>query len=116
MEFIDDMIEKLTMIKQFHETIHETYGTFADIPGLSKYKVSDRGYVQNKKSFKLLYPKVSKDGHIEHLLSDNWGVRRRYPLRFLVAGTFIPSEGRLLNVEHIDGDKTNNEVTNLRRV
>ena len=116
MEFIDGIIERLTRMKQFHETNHATYGTFVDIPGLSKYNVSDRGFVQNKKSFKLLYPKVSKDGHIEHLLSDNWGVRRRYPLRFLVADTFIPNEGCLLNVEHIDGDKTNNEVTNLRRV
>lgn len=103
MEFIDGMLEKLL-------------GTFAEIPGLSKYKVSDHGFVQNKKSFKLLYPKAMKDGHEYYLLSDDFGIRSRYPTRFLVADTFIPNEGRLENVEHIDGDKTNNEVTNLRRV
>ncbi len=102
-------------MKQFHETVHRTYGTFPNIPGLSRYKVSDRAYVLNKKSLKLRYLKVMKDGHIEYLLSDDFGVRRRYPLRFLVADTFIPNEGRVLNVRHIDGDKTNNEVTNLRR-
>ena len=116
MEFIDGIIERLTRMKQFHEIIHGTFGTFADIPGLSKYNVSDRGFVQNKKSFKLLYPKAMKDGHEYYLLSDDFGIRSRYPIRFLVADTFIPNEGRLLNVEHIDGDKTNNEVTNLRRV
>jgi hypothetical protein len=103
MEFIDGMLEKLM-------------GTFAEIPGLSKYKVSDHGFVQNKKSFKLLYPKAMKDGHEYYLLSDDFGIRRQYPIRFLVAETFIPNEGGLSNVEHIDGDKTNNEVTNLRRV
>lgn len=116
MEFIDDMIERLTRMKQFHEMIHGTYGTFADIPGLSKYNISDRGYVKNNKTLKLLYPKIMKDGHEYYLLSDDFGIRRQYPIRFLVADTFIPNEGGLLNVEHIDGDKTNNEVTNLRRV
>ena len=116
MEVIDYVIKELAIMKQFNESFLDKFGTFANIPGLSKYIVSDRGYVQNKKTLKLLYPKVMKDGHIEHLLSDNWGVRQRYPLRFLVADTFIPNKGRLLNVEHIDGDKTNNEVTNLRRV
>lgn len=116
MELIDDMIEQLTRLKQFHGTIQETYGTFADIPGLSKYKVSDRGYVQNKKTLKLLYPKVKKDGHLEYLLSDDFGIRRRFPIRFIVADTFMPNEDNLVNVEHIDGDKTNNDVTNLRRI
>ena len=116
MDDIDCVVKELTRMTHFHETIHETYGTFADIPGLSKYKVSDRAYVLNKKSLKLLYPKVMKDGHEYYLLSDDLGIRRQYPTRFLVADTFIPNEGRLENVEHIDGDKTNNEVTNLTRV
>ena len=116
MEILDFVIQELAIMKQFNESFLDKFGTFADIPGLSKYKVSDRGYVQNKKTLKLLYPKVMKDGHIEHLLSDDCGIRSRNPIRFLVADSFIPNEGRLSNVEHIDGDKTNNEVTNLRRV
>ena len=121
MDDIDYVIKELTIMKQFNETFLDEmfldkFGTFEHIPGLSKYKVSDRAYVLNKKSLKLLYPKVMKDGHEYYLLSDDFGIRSRYPIRFLVADTFIPNEGRLENVEHIDGDKTNNEVTNLRRV
>jgi hypothetical protein len=121
MEYIDYIIKELTIMKQFNETFLDEmfldkFGTFEHIPGLSKYKISDRGYVQNKKTLKLLFPREKKDGHAYYLLSDDFGIRSRYPIRFLVADTFIPNEGRLLNVEHIDGDKTNNEVTNLRRV
>ena len=116
MEIIDYMIEELRLMKEFHEIIRETFGTFADIPGLSKYNISDRGYVKNNKTLKLLYPKTMKDGHEYYLLSDDFGVRRRYQIRFLVADTFIPNEGGLSNVEHIDGDKSNNEIINLRRV
>ncbi len=116
MDDIDYGIKELTRMTHFHETFYETYGTFAHIPGLSKYKVSDRAFVLNKKTIKLLYPRAKKDGHVYYLLSDDFGIRRQYPTRFLVADTFIPNEGRLSNVEHIDGDKTNNEVTNLRRV
>jgi hypothetical protein len=115
---IDYVTQELTRMKQFNETLLHNFpdkcGTFENTPGLSKYKVSDRGFVLNKKSLKLLYPR-EKDGHTEYLLSD-FGVRRRHPIRFLVADTFMPNEGRLENVEHIDGDKTNHEVTNLRRV
>ncbi len=116
MEILDFVIQELAIMKQFNESLLDKLGTFANIPGLSKYKISDRGYVQNKKTLHLLYPRDKKDGHVDYLLSDDFGVRRRYQIRFLVADTFIPNEGGLSNVEHIDGDKTNNEVTNLRRV
>ncbi len=117
MDILDFVVQELAIMKQFHETyLLDKFGTFENIPGLSKYEVSDHGFVLNKKTVKLLFPREKKDGHIEYLLTDDFGVRRRYPIRFLVADTFIPNEGRLLNVEHIDGDKTNNEVTNLRRV
>ncbi len=120
MEDIDYVIQELTRMKQFNETFLDNFldkcGTFENISGLSKYKVSDRGFVLNKKTLKLLFPREKKDGHVYYLLSDDCGIRSRYPIRFLVADSFIPNEGRLSNVEHIDGDKTNNEVTNLRRV
>lgn len=87
---------------------------FKDLPGYEGlYKIGDRGTVLSKKlwwqpraeSFSHKgYPKIalSKDGR-----------SRTYPIHRLVASTFIPNPENKPQVNHKDGNKKNNAVSNL---
>ena len=97
-----------------------------DIPGYEdSYQVSDLGnvrskdrYVQNhsKKQFWASQPikkKHNKTGYVQVSLR---GIDKKTRLRKvhrLVALTFLPTDDTSLDVDHIDGNKDNNNVHNL---
>ena len=55
---------------------------------------------------------IAKTGYMQVKLSKN-GVEKKPLVHRLVALTFLPNPLQLPQVNHIDGDKTNNNVTNL---
>ena len=82
-----------------------------EIEGFENYIICTDGTVHNKKGHNIsrwkdnvgyLQVKLSKEG--------KWYYRR---VHRLVAEAFIPNPNNLKQVNHIDGDKTNNEVSNL---
>lgn len=77
------------------------------------YSVSERGDVRNDKTGRILKPYLGTAGYYQVMLG-----RKTSPLYVhrIVAGAFIPNESNLPQVDHIDGDKTNNCVENLRWV
>ena len=78
-----------------------------------KYEVSDFGRVRNMiKGFILKQTKHS-DGYLMVSLNNTDGQNKPYIHR-LVARAFIPNPDNLPTVDHIDRDKTNNAVYNLR--
>ena len=115
-QIMDDTIDLLSNIKHSLNDFLEQCGTFDNSEGYSKYLVSDLGFVLNKKTHTLLHFKVMRDGHEKVMITDDIGKRSWYPVRLLVAKTFLPNDNNLNDVEHIDGDMTNNEVSNLRWV
>lgn len=75
------------------------------------YEVSSEGQVRNSKTQRVLKGGKHTDGYLQVPLYPNY---KTFKIHRLVADAFLePAEGE---VDHIDRDKTNNTVTNLRWV
>ena len=73
------------------------------------YQVSNIG---NVKRIKLLKPYIDRKGYYFVNLSKN-GKVKCYRVHQLVAKAFIPNQNNYIEINHIDGIKTNNCVSNL---
>jgi len=115
-EIVNEAINLLQNMRHDLHNFVNTYGTFQSLDGFSRYLISDMGYILKKSNNTLLFFKVMKDGHEKVLIKDDTGTQKWFPVYMLVARTFIPNPDNLYNVEHIDGNKANNQVSNLRWV
>lgn len=82
-----------------------------DYEGL--YMVSTFGRVKNCKTGRILKLCVNNCGYLQVCLSKNSNLKS-YLVHRLVAESFIPNQGNLPTVDHINRDKTDNRVENLR--
>lgn len=76
------------------------------------YLVYEDGRVQNRNTGRFLKPEVTKNGYRRVTLCSK-GKTTRYLLHRLVAMRFLPNPDSLACVNHLDGDKANNKVSNL---
>lgn len=81
------------------------------IDGKPNYSVSDNGDVRNDNTGRILKPHRGTSGYYQVMLG-----RKTSPLYVhrLVAQAFIENKDNLPQVDHINGDKTDNRVENLR--
>jgi hypothetical protein len=86
-----------------------------DILGFDgKYQVSSLGNVRNSKTMYQLNPSKTNSGYYEVKLYDqNKNKSIHFRVHRLVAATFIDNPECKRTVNHIDGDKSNNAVSNL---
>lgn len=78
------------------------------------YSVSDKGDIKNNKTNRILKATISTSGYLFVQISD--GKPHMKYVHRLVAESFIQNLNNLPQVDHIDGNKLNNSVTNLRWV
>lgn len=85
------------------------------VQGFENYLVSTLGNVKtiNGRFKKVVYDNKNSYGYVE-LWKNNKG--KKFRIHRLVAETFIPNYDNKEQVNHIDGDKTNNCVSNLEWV
>lgn len=86
---------------------------WGEIKGFPNYEVSTQGIVRNKVTGRIVKPSKTRNGYLKVNLYVN-GKSSSKLLHRLVAETFIPNTWDKPTVDHIDGDKENNYVENLR--
>ncbi len=86
---------------------------FREIENFDNYEVSNFGNVRNKKTEKLLKKRLSKNGYYRIDLRQN-SKSTTLLIHRLVALTFIDNPDEKPSVDHIDNNRTNNNVRNLR--
>ena len=79
------------------------------------YQVSNLGQVKSKKSGRILKTPPIKTGYLRLNLLKNGKPKQAYVHR-IVAEVFIPQKIGKSEINHIDGDKTNNRIENLEWV
>lgn len=83
-----------------------------EIPEWNWYLVNEQGQVLNTKTNKIIVGDVNNIGYHRVTLSNN-NNRKRLFIHRLVAELFLDNPNNLKEVNHIDGNKSNNNITNL---
>lgn len=91
----------------------EIYKSITDYEGI--YSISHKGNVRNDKRKTILKPCLDNHGYYIITLSKN-GDRKTFKIHRLIAIHFIDNPENKQFVDHIDIDKTNNSISNLRWV
>ena len=87
--------------------------TFVEIEGFEKYEVSNLGRVRNIKSGIVLKPWITKDGYLRHHLYGHNNKKKNLFLHKIIATAFIENLEEKSQVNHIDENKLNNDLSNL---
>jgi hypothetical protein len=86
-----------------------------ELPNLSRYKVRDDGSIYSKYEAKLLTPATTEKGYLQVSLILDDNTTTSYLVHRLVALAYleVPDNYKELQINHIDGVKSNNKVDNL---
>lgn len=83
--------------------------------GFSKYEVSNLGKIRNIKNNRILKGTLLLNGYEKVGLYDNCGNKpKSKSIHSLVAKVFLPNPENKPTIDHINRDRTDNRVTNLR--
>lgn len=81
-----------------------------DIPGYEgKYAITEDGKIYSYRSKKFINPYIDDHGYRRVDLGD-----KKYRIHVLLGRIFIPNPENLPTIDHIDRNKLNNDLTNLR--
>lgn len=81
------------------------------------YYATDDGHIYSEHLKRTISEFTDKDGYKKVRLSNGDGSRKVFSVHRLVLETFLPNiNSDKLQVNHIDGDKTNNKLSNLEWV
>ena len=84
------------------------------IEDYDNYEISNLGNVRNKKTNKLLKPHITI-GYYDIILSKNNKIKH-FKIHRLIAIAFIPNPNNFPIIDHIDKNRLNNSIDNLRWV
>ena len=86
---------------------------FRAISVFTDYEISSVGRVRNSTTGRILKLRTSKKGYLDVCLSKN-GTSKRLLVHRLVAEAFFENPTEKRTVDHIDSDRRNNCLSNLR--
>lgn len=82
------------------------------INGFSNYAISNYGNIKNIKNGKILHPVNTPNGYLQYVFCQN-GIKKGFKIHRLVALYFIDNPENKPCINHKDGNKHNNNFTNL---
>ena len=106
-------IIKIPRIKEEFKTALDE--TFFDIPGFPGYTVNKKGEVKGKKGW-ILKPAITKDGYHQLIICDDDGQQKHLMVNRIMGKLFLENPDNLTELDHIDGNRSNNHISNLRWV
>lgn len=83
------------------------------IKGYERYSVSTSGHVRNNDTGRILKPSIATTGYCVVGLRKN-NISKTINIHKLVAEKYIPNPLNYKCITHIDGDKSNNNINNLK--
>ncbi|ASZ71935.1 HNH endonuclease [Lactococcus phage 96403] len=86
--------------------------TFVKIDGFEEYEVSNLGKVRNMKNGRILKPSLNNYGYLIHCLY-GCDKKKNLLLHRIIATAFIDNPEEKPQVNHIDENKLNNDLSNL---
>lgn len=124
-----DTREWITIPKLFKELEYQDldFSEFKEIPNYTGYLINKDGKVFSKKYHKLMEPSIGKKGYVILSLIRDDGAKKTKYMHHLLLSTFKPEDynkvtkhsginefhGVRYVVNHIDGNKQNNDLSNL---
>ena len=87
--------------------------SYKPIPNFQTYGINESGEVMNYRSGKIVPAYPTEDGYYRLTLKNPDGISTQSVAR-LVGLTFIPNPDNLPTIDHIDRNRGNNNVNNLR--
>lgn len=87
--------------------------SWKQLPNFSKYFISNLGRIWSIRKEHLMSPFKQNSGYLQNDLINDSGKSVRFLLHRLVALVWIPNPNNKFYVNHIDGNKINNSVSNL---
>jgi HNH endonuclease/NUMOD4 motif len=104
---------RISWIKLFDNDMVEQMSTnWKAIEGYNRYRVNEYGEVMNVNTGRILKAGISSNGYYQVCLCKD-GIMKGHTVHRLVAKAFIPETDYSLQINHIDGIKTNNHYSNL---
>ena len=88
--------------------------TYANIVGFPNYQISTFGNVKNIKTGRILKPAIDGGGYYHVILTDKDGDKSTKKIHKLVSSTFLENPDEKQCVDHIDHNRLNNHLSNLR--
>ena len=84
------------------------------VANFENYLIYSNGMVYGKKHKKFIKPQYNNKGYMTVMLYRGKEKRKNCKIHRLVAQAFMPNDNNTLCVDHIDRNKRNNDISNLR--